>query len=99
MNTYRKAQATLQYSLLIAVLVGVALIMQVYIRRSMQGRIQLYGDQLGEQYQVADTKDYELYISNVSTNESTTPGWDHPTTSTAVRGSYNSYKKRQLHLW
>jgi len=46
----RKAQSTLEYALLIAVVVGSLLYMQNYLKRSMQGRLQRIGDQIGEQY-------------------------------------------------
>jgi len=45
-----KAQSTLEYALLIAVVVGSLLYMQNYLKRSMQGRLQRIGDQMGEQY-------------------------------------------------
>src|SRR4030042_5192763 len=45
-----KAQSTLEYALLIAVVVGSLLYMQNYLKRSMQGRLQKIGDQIGDQY-------------------------------------------------
>ena len=93
MNTYRKAQATLQYSLLIAVLIGVALIMQGYIKRSMQGRIQLVGDQLAEQYAVSETKLHEHFDSAVTTTEWMFPG--PANTSTSI-GAFRANSKREL---
>ncbi len=45
-----KAQSTLEYALLIAVVTGSLLYMQNYLKRSMQGRLQRIGDQIGEQY-------------------------------------------------
>lgn len=93
MNTYRKAQATLQYSLLIAVIIGVALIMQVYIKRSMQGRIQLVGDQLAEQYAVDETKLHEHFNSEVSTTEWMFPG---PVNTSTTHGTFRANSKREL---
>lgn len=99
MKSLKRAQSVLEYSLLIAVIVGVAIAMQVYMKRSMQGQIQLAGDQVGDQYVVGDTKNHELYKSEASTTEVTAPGWGHPTTITGVRGSYSVEKERQLHMW
>lgn len=93
MNTYRKAQATLQYCLLIAVMVGVALIMQAYIKRSMQGRIQLAGDQLAEQYALGEIKLHEHFNTNVSTTEWLLPG---PWNSNKSRGTFHSHSKSEL---
>ncbi len=46
----RKAQSTLEYALLIAVVISSLLYMQNYLKRSMQGRLQRIGDQIGDQY-------------------------------------------------
>jgi hypothetical protein len=50
-----KAQSTLEYALLIAVVIGSLLYMQNYLKRSMQGRLQRIGDQMGEQYSPGNT--------------------------------------------
>lgn len=93
MNTYRKAQATLQYSLLIAVMIGVALIMQAYVKRSIAGRIQLTSDQLAEQYAVRETKLHEHFNSDVSTTEWMFPG---PVNTFSTHGTFRSHSKREL---
>lgn len=93
MNTYRKAQATLQYCLLIAALIGVVLTMQAYIKRSMQGRIKLAGDQLAEQYALGDTKLHEHTDVHTSTTEWMFPG---PVNTSNTRGSFNANSKREL---
>jgi len=46
----RKAQSALEYALLITATVGALLAMQVYIKRSIQGRAKDSFDQLGEEY-------------------------------------------------
>jgi len=99
MKNVKRAQSVLEYSLLIAIIVGAAIVMQFYIRRGMQGQVQLSGDQVGDQYVVADTKNHELYKSEASTTEVTAPGWGHPTTITGVTGSYSAEEERQLHKW
>lgn len=99
MKKYKKAQSILEYSLLIAAVVGVSLVMGLYLKRSAQGRIQAYGDQVGDQYVVSDTKNTEVYETQVSTTEITAPGIGHPTTITTSSGSYHSEKDRQLRIW
>ncbi|MDD4955449.1 MAG: hypothetical protein PHP17_05380 [Candidatus Omnitrophica bacterium] len=93
MNTYRKAQATLQYCLLIAALIGVVLTMQVYIKRSMQGKIKLAGDQLAEQYAVGETKLHEHFESNISTTEWMFPG---PVNVSNSNGSFRFNSNKEL---
>ncbi len=93
MNTYKKAQATLQYSLFIALMIGVALIMQAYIKRSIAGRIQATGDMLAEQYAVDETKLHEHFNSTVSTTEWMFPG---PANTTSGHGTFNYRSTREL---
>ena len=93
MNTYRKAQATLQYCLLIAVMIGVALTMQAYIKRSIEGRIQLTSDQLAEQYAIGETKLHEHFNSEVSTTEWMFPG---PANTFSTLGTFRANSKREL---
>ncbi len=46
----KKAQSTLEYALIISVVVGALLAMQVYVKRGLQGRLRSAADELGEQY-------------------------------------------------
>lgn len=46
----RKGQSTLEYALLIAAVVAGLLVMQMYVKRGMSGRVKHASDELGEQY-------------------------------------------------
>ena len=46
----RKAQSTLEYALITAVVIGALLAMQVYVKRGVQGRLKSATDDIGEQY-------------------------------------------------
>ena len=46
----RKGQSTLEYALIIAVVVGGLLIMQYYVKRGLSGRLKQTSDEIGEQY-------------------------------------------------
>ena len=61
----RKAQSTLEYALLVGVVVGVLLTMQNYLKRSMQGKLQSTADEMGEQYSPGDTKRHERLYSAI----------------------------------
>ncbi len=45
-----RGQSTLEYALIIAVVVGALLAMQVYMRRGMQGKLREATDDIGGQY-------------------------------------------------
>jgi hypothetical protein len=51
----RKAQSTLEYALIVAVVVGALLAMQIYIKRGLQGRYRSSVDNIGEQYAAGRT--------------------------------------------
>lgn len=46
----KKAQSTLEYAIIITVVVAALLAMQVYMKRGMQGKLRESSDQIGEQY-------------------------------------------------
>lgn len=46
----KKGQSTLEYALLIAAVVSGLLVMQMYVKRGMSGRVKSASDELGEQY-------------------------------------------------
>lgn len=49
-----KAQSTLEYAILVVIIIGVLLAMQVYIKRGLQGRLKSSTDDIGEQYSVGE---------------------------------------------
>lgn len=50
MSSKRKGQSTLEYALIIAVVVGALLAMNVYMKRGVQGKLRESVDSVGEQY-------------------------------------------------
>ena len=46
----RKGQSTLEYALIIAVVVGGLLLMQHYVKRGYSGRLKSAADEMGEQF-------------------------------------------------
>lgn len=53
----RKAQATLEYAVLIAVIAGALITMQNYLKRGYQGKMRQNSDQLGQQFATKTTVD------------------------------------------
>lgn len=58
----RRGQSTLEYAVLIVVIIAALIAMQVYLKRGIQGRMRESSDQIGEQFSPGFT------TSNVTTN-------------------------------
>jgi len=70
----KRAQSTLEYALLIAVVVAVLIAMQTYMKRGLQGKMKDSTDSIGSQFSVgASTYDYTTKTSTES-HENTLPG-------------------------
>ncbi|MFA5357039.1 MAG: hypothetical protein WC301_06555 [Candidatus Omnitrophota bacterium] len=61
----RKGQSTLEYALIIAVVVAGLLLMQHYVKRGYSGRLRSAADDMGEQY------DPTTYSSSITHKQST----------------------------
>lgn len=48
----KKGQSTLEYAVIIAVIVGALIAMQMYIKRGVQGRLRQASDDIGEQFSI-----------------------------------------------
>jgi len=60
----RKGQSTLEYALIISVIVAGLLLMQHYVKRGYSGRLKSASDEMGEQY------DPNAITSNYTINQS-----------------------------
>jgi len=93
----RHAQSTLEYALLISVVVGGLLTMQNYLKRSVQGRLQASADEIGEQYSPGLTERSDEMFSNLTANmtESTIKGYNTQTTVNigGMKQTQNSTRK------
>jgi len=58
-----RGQSALEYSVLLAIIVGAIVVMQVYIKRGVQGRLQESTDEIGDQFDPG----YQSYDSNANT--------------------------------
>ena len=59
----RKAQTMLEYAILLAIIVAALIVMQVYLKRGIQGRWKQSIDDMGEQY---DSDAFEGYVRHTS---------------------------------
>jgi uncharacterized protein (UPF0333 family) len=51
----KKGQSTLEYAILIIIVIGALLSIQVYIKRGISGRFKSSADDIGDQYSVGNT--------------------------------------------
>jgi uncharacterized protein (UPF0333 family) len=51
----KKGQSTLEYAILIIIIIGALMSIQVYIKRGVQGRLKQAADDIGDQYSVGNT--------------------------------------------
>jgi len=62
----KRGQSTLEYAVLIVVIIGALLTIQVYIKRGVQGRLKSASDDIGDQYSQGNQN--ELTVTNRFTN-------------------------------
>jgi len=70
----KRGQSTLEYAVLIVVIIGALLTIQVYIKRGVQGRLKSAADDIGDQYSDGNTNVLVQVIRNSSTLESDVNG-------------------------
>ncbi len=70
----KKAQSTLEYAILIFVVVAALIVMQIYVKRGIQGRMRESSDQIGEQYSPGYTTSNYTTIRDTSTTENVLQG-------------------------
>ncbi len=63
----KKGQSTLEYAILIIIILGALLSIQSYIKRGLQGRLQQATDDIGEQFSVGN----QNYSKTVTTSSNT----------------------------
>ena len=92
-NGLIKAQSTVEYAMLIALIVGAVIGMQVYLARSMHGQIQRTGDQIAGQYAYGHTDLHDHFSQDVKTVEWKLPA---PYDVIKTKGSYSVSSKKAV---
>lgn len=72
--TKRKAQSTLEYAVLIGILVAGLIAMQAYIKRGYQGKLRESADKMGNQFSPERTTYKYHTVSMTNASESTNAG-------------------------
>jgi uncharacterized protein (UPF0333 family) len=70
----KRGQSTLEYAVLIVVIIGALLTIQVYIKRGVQGRLKSAADDIGDQYSDGNTNQLKQTIRNSYTEETFNAG-------------------------
>src|SRR5580658_8721304 len=66
----KRGQSTLEYAVLIVVIIGALLTLQVYIKRGVQGRLKSSADDVGDQYSDGNTNEIKTVVTSSNTEES-----------------------------
>ena len=64
-----KGQSTLEYAILIIIIIGALLSIQFYIKRGLQGRLRSASDDIGDQYSPGNTKVTKTTTTASNTSE------------------------------
>ncbi|MCM8790023.1 MAG: hypothetical protein NC916_03290 [Candidatus Omnitrophica bacterium] len=70
----KKGQSILEYTIILTVVVAAILMMQVYVKRAVQGKARDSADEIGEQYSVGYSTSNIITNSDVITNQSIIEG-------------------------
>jgi len=79
----KRGQSTLEYGVVIAVVVAALISMQTYVKRGIQGKLRQASDDIGEQFSPDKTTGVTTVTTNVSSTENVTGGTNSETTSTS----------------
>lgn len=80
----KKGQNTLEYAIVIAVIVSALIVMQIYIKRGFQGKLRSSTDNIGEQYSPTITTGSYTTTTGSTSGETIATG---VTTTDVTRGT------------
>ncbi len=65
----QKGQSTLEYAVLIIIIIGALLSIQVYIKRGVQGRLKSATDDIGDQFSPGNTNVVKKMITSATSHD------------------------------
>lgn len=65
----KRGQSTLEYAVLIIIIIAALLSIQMYIKRGVQGRLKASTDDIGDQFSPDNTNAVKTTLTNVTTKE------------------------------
>jgi Flp pilus assembly pilin Flp len=84
MKLNKKAQNTLEYAVLIAVVAGALIAMQLYMKRAVQGHLQSSADDVGEQFSISGLDEMHY---NATSNSTTKETFEDGLTKSVLQGT------------
>jgi len=73
-NRKKKGQSTLEYAILIIIIIAALLSIQSYIKRGVQGRLKQAADDIGDQFSVGNTNVVKIMKTSSTTSDTFTSG-------------------------
>ena len=70
----KRGQSTLEYAVLIVVIIGALLTVQNYVKRGVQGRLKSASDDIGDQFSPGNTNEIRHTYTSSSSNETFNAG-------------------------
>ena len=94
----KRAQSTLEYAIIIAVVVGALVAMQFYLKRGIQGRVRQSSDDIGEQFSPKLTVSNRTTNTSVDTHELVTGGTSPNTTTNTSQNQIRNVSENVSNL-
>lgn len=89
----KRGQTTLEYAVLVIIIIGALLTIQTYVKRGVQGRLKSSADDIGDQFSPGNTNALKTTLTKSVTVEALAAG---QTTSTITSESTNTQEKSQI---
>lgn len=81
-NVNIKGQSTLEYAIIITVVIGALLAMQIYMKRGLEGKLKDSTNNIGDQYSAGKITSAYTTTTNTTSAENTTPNGSSSTLNT-----------------
>ena len=91
----QKGQSTLEYAILIIIIIGALLSIQTYIKRGIQGRLKQATDDIGDQFSPGNTSVNRTVITHSVTQQNSSQSTGAATTLVGTE-SVNETKNAQI---
>lgn len=82
----KRGQSTLEYAVLIVVIIAALVAMQVYLKRGLQGRMRESADQIGDQF----SPGYTTSNKTISTYSNSTQMTDQWSSTTQIQNQFQN---------
>ena len=70
----KRGQSTLEYAVLVVIIIGALLSIQFYLKRGIQGRLKSSADDIGDQYSVGNTNVLKTVKTHAKTHDTFASG-------------------------